>query len=227
MKINKKLFALLISIILMLSSLPVSAFAQGEEGLTETSDLSNAELALIYDEKNYENEYVPGELIVGLNESNEVEIDTLEEDVDANIEIAEVKEIETYGVEPIRDTLVITLEDKSEEAVLDAIEELKSDPSIAYVEPNYKKNFEAVPNDEYYAALWGMEKINAPSAWDITTGDSSVMVALIDTGVDYTHEDLADNVEESLGYNIADNSTDVMDVYGHGTRVAGVIGAIC
>jgi len=225
MKINKKLFALLISIILILSSLPVSAFAQGEEGLTETSDLSNAELALIYDEKNYENEYVPGELIVGLNESNEVEVDTLEEDVDANIEIAEVKEIETYGVEPVRDTLVITLEDKSEEAVLDAIEELKNDPSIAYVEPNYKKIFEAVPNDEYYAALWGMEKINAPSAWDITTGDSSVMVALIDTGVDYTHEDLADNVEESLGYNLADNSTDVMDVYGHGTRVAGVIGA--
>ena len=226
MKINKKLFALLISIILILSSLPVSAFAQGEEGLTETSDLSNAELALIYDEKNYENEYVPGELIIGLNESNEVEIATLEEDIDANIEIAEVEEIETYGVEPVRDTLVITLEDKSEEAVLDAIEELKNNPNIAYVEPNYELDTAAAAtNDEYYSALWGMEKIDAPSAWDITTGDSSVMVAVIDSGVNYTHEDLVDNVNESLGYDFVDNRTDAMDVNGHGTFVSGIIGA--
>lgn len=100
------------------------------------------------------------------------------------------------------------------------------------------------PNDTQFSSLYGMTKIQAPQAWDITTGSSNVVVAVIDTGIDYTHPDLTDNistnpgeirgngvdddgngfVDDFYGYDFINGDSDPMDDHFHGSHCAGTIG---
>lgn len=91
-----------------------------------------------------------------------------------------------------------------------------------------------IPNDPEYYRLWGMEAIKAPSAWTIGTGSDDVYVAVIDSGIDYTHPDLKDNFSETslkLSRNFVSNDRrgytpeTYMDDHSHGTHIAGTIGA--
>ncbi|RIL02581.1 MAG: hypothetical protein DCC75_13210, partial [Proteobacteria bacterium] len=66
-------------------------------------------------------------------------------------------------------------------------------------EPNYIVHASKLPNDSNYSRLWGMNAIKAPNAWDVSTGSAQVVVAVIDTGVDYRHSDLADNMWQNPG----------------------------
>lgn len=126
---------------------------------------------------------------------------------------------------------------------------------VARVQPNFIYRVQASVNDPRFAELYGLNKINAPPAWDATTGSAGVVVAVIDLGVNYNHEDLTANMwrnpgetgTDAQGHNKATNNTDddnngyVDDVYGidtinhdsdpaddggHGTHVAGIIGAV-
>lgn len=112
-------------------------------------------------------------------------------------------------------------------------------------EPNYIVESARVPNDTQYAALYGMQRINAENAWDLTTGSPSVTVAVIDTGIDYTHPDLSDNIatnageipnngidddgngfaDDYYGYDFVSYDSDPRDDHFHGTHCAGTIGA--
>jgi len=82
------------------------------------------------------------------------------------------------------------------------------------------------PNDPVYtysANSWGLRKINAPEAWALSTGSSSITIAILDTGVDGSHEDLAAKVVP--GWNVYNKNYDTRDVNGHGTGIAGVAAA--
>ncbi|MDI7246500.1 MAG: S8 family serine peptidase [Bacillota bacterium] len=81
-----------------------------------------------------------------------------------------------------------------------------------------------VPNDPYYPRQWGPEAMSLPYAWGFTTGSSSVTVAVIDTGVQTDHPDLAGHI--TAGYDFYNRTTYVRDINGHGTHVAGIIGAV-
>ena len=94
-----------------------------------------------------------------------------------------------------------------------------------YVEPNMLFQAQFVPNDPDYGNQWALPKIQADWAWNTTTGNSSILVAIIDTGIDYNHPDLKNNYVP-LGRNWVDNNDDPMDDNGHGTHVAGIIGAV-
>ena len=89
----------------------------------------------------------------------------------------------------------------------------------------------AVPNDEIYAAggQWGLSGyygINAPKIWDVTKGVDSVLVGVIDSGIDATHEDLKNRVNASLSRDFSGSSGGALsDTSSHGTHVAGIIGA--
>ena len=95
---------------------------------------------------------------------------------------------------------------------------------VRYVEPTMEFKAQFTPNDPYYDYQWGAKKIQANSAWDVTTGNSSLIVAIIDTGIDYFHPDLVGNYV-SLGYDWVHNSSGPLDDNGHGTHVAGIIAA--
>jgi uncharacterized repeat protein (TIGR02543 family) len=143
--------------------------------------------------------------------------------------------------------MLLTLNESGEDKVLSAIETLESNPQILYAEPDYVVKAEAVPDDTYYKKyLYGMEKISAPEAWDTTTGSKDIVIGIIDTGIDYTHEDLAANmwvnedeipnngidddndgyIDDYYGWNFAYNTSDPMDDNYHGTHVASTAGAV-
>ncbi len=79
-----------------------------------------------------------------------------------------------------------------------------------------------VANDPNYLNAWHLAKIGAPTAWDTAKGNG-VIVAILDSGVDGTHPDLVNKMVP--GWNLVDNNSNTSDVYGHGTEVAGVVGA--
>jgi len=119
--------------------------------------------------------------------------------------------------------------------------------TLAYVEPDYFSYINAVPNDPRWGSLWGMVKINATGAWDITTGSTNVVVAVIDTGIDLDHPDLAANlwrnsaeaggmtgtdddgngfIDDLNGWDFVNNDNLPDDGDQHGTHCAGTIGAV-
>ena len=115
--------------------------------------------------------------------------------------------------------------DMPHEDVLSFLSKVKFSGLSRYVEPNVRFNADYVPNDPDWSKQWGSMKIEADAAWNIQIGDSSVLVAIIDSGVDWDHPDLAANYV-SLGYDWVNNDPDPMDDYGHGTHCAGIIAAV-
>jgi thermitase len=101
----------------------------------------------------------------------------------------------------------------------------RADPRVEYAEPDYIAQPAYEPNDPYYGdgTQWGPQKIQASLAWNLCTGDPNVVIAVIDSGVDPNHPDLAGKLV--TGYNFLDGSTDTTDDYGHGTHVAGIAAA--
>jgi hypothetical protein len=147
----------------------------------------------------------------------------------------------------MKKTLLVTLKDKSKDAVLEAIKELKKQSCVAYAEPDYLiQATDVIPNDTYYGNLYGMTKIGAPLAWNKCTGNDEIVVGVIDTGINYTHPDLADNiwtnpgeiagdgidndntgyVDDIHGWDFYDNDSDPMDDNSHGTHCAGTIAGV-
>jgi thermitase len=96
-------------------------------------------------------------------------------------------------------------------------------PGVEFAEPDYIAYATFVPNDPSYSKQWGLPKIHAPLAWDITIGDPEVVIAILDTGIDDNHEDLASKIV--LRKNFTTSPTDD-DLFGHGTHCAGIAAAI-
>ena len=143
-----------------------------------------------------------------------------------------------------------------------AIDQLQASSDVAYAEPNFTYRPAALPNDPRLAQNWGLSNfaqplmgaagltgadIDAPRAWNATTGDSNVIVAVIDSGVAFDHPDLAANmwvnhremggwqghdddgngyVDDTKGWDWVDKDGLPRDLLGHGTHVAGTIGAV-
>jgi thermitase len=94
----------------------------------------------------------------------------------------------------------------------------------SYIEPNMRYQIDAVPNDPEWSKQWELRKIEADWAWNTTVGGHSILVAVVDTGIDWHHPDLAANYV-ALGYDWVNNDPDPVDDNGHGTHCAGVIAA--
>lgn len=104
------------------------------------------------------------------------------------------------------------------------IKKLRASKLFKFVEQDARVATAATSiSDPYYSSSWHLPDINAPVAWDYDSG-KGVVIAILDTGVDSTHPDLAANIVP--GWNVYDNTADTADVYGHGTAVAGTASAI-
>jgi thermitase len=104
------------------------------------------------------------------------------------------------------------------------VAELNTKGLLRYIEPNMQFKLDFSPNDQYWKLQWAHRKIGVDYAWNTTTGNKSLLIAIIDTGIDYNHPDLAANYA-ALGYDWVNNDNDPMDDHGHGTHCAGIIAA--
>lgn len=102
-------------------------------------------------------------------------------------------------------------------------------PDAAFVEENRLLRASFIPDDPLFAQQWGPSAIKAPAAWNRTFGTASVVIAVIDTGIDYGHPDLAhglwSDASGSHGYDLINGDADPKDDHGHGTHVAGIAAA--
>ena len=186
---------------------PTTSAAPSEDAVSE-APRAEPEVAPSYGAK-----AVPGEIVVKLKKAmgihsvpNMMRIESIEEL--GNTSVYKVPEGETVEA---------------------ALAKLRKDPNVVYAEPNYiyrafGASAKRTVNDPKFGELWGMTKIQAPQAWDVTTGSQDVLVAVVDTGVDYNHPDLQGQVIK--GPDFGNNDNDPMDDQGHGTHVAGTIAAL-
>lgn len=193
-----------------------------------------------------EQQSVPGEYIVVLKDSNNISSQAFQSVFRAT------------GVEAINkkgDQLLVKRSPLERKDFV--ITDLESNSAVAYAEPNFIYTINSAPNDPSLGELWGLSNlgqkggkqgvdISAMAAWDITTGSREIIVGVIDTGVDYTHPDLANNmwineaeangvegvdddnngfVDDIYGYDFANNDSDPIDDHNHGTHCSGTIGA--
>ncbi|MEB3196551.1 MAG: S8 family serine peptidase [Candidatus Sericytochromatia bacterium] len=107
------------------------------------------------------------------------------------------------------------------------LEELWVDPDVEQAEPNVACKPTVNPSDPRLSEQWGVAKVGLPAAWDLPQrfGAASVVIAIVDSGVDTTHPDLAANIRAG-GIDIVDGDNDPRDAVGHGTHVAGIAAAV-
>jgi thermitase len=125
----------------------------------------------------------------------------------------------------IKDEVIAIVADVPLNAVSSLAKDVQTSSLARYVEPNMKFQAQFIPNDLYWTYQWGPQKIEADFAWNTTTGNHSVIVAVIDTGIDYNHPDLSENYV-ALGDDWVNNDADPLDDNGHGTHCAGIIAAV-
>lgn len=151
-------------------------------------------------------------------------------------------------------TYLLQLESESQD-VQSLLSALRADPNVEYAEPDAVRSISYTPNDPYFSSsgswgqaypdLWGLQAINVSHAWDTTFGNG-VVVAVVDTGLDYNHPDISANVwtnpgeipgngidddhngyvDDVHGWNFVANTNNPLDDNGHGTHVSGTIAAV-
>jgi Subtilase family/Fervidolysin N-terminal prodomain len=205
----------------------VLAFFSGDRGHTQSIKING--------------EYVEGELLIRFSS-----------------EAARAKTIGRYSLERVREFSGLGWEEvrlPSRLSVAEAMPLFRRVPEVAGVQPNFVYRAQVNPNDPSFAELYGLNKIQAPAVWNTTTGSASVVVAVIDLGVDYNHEDLNANmwrnpgesgldslgrdkatngvdddgngyIDDLFGIDTINHDSDPMDDHFHGTHVAGIIGAV-
>jgi uncharacterized repeat protein (TIGR01451 family) len=188
---------------------------------------------------------VPGEVLVKIQPSTSSEqIATLQNGIDVD-QAEQIANVASGAIWRMHSRSLSTA---------DLATALQNSPNVVYAEPNYIVHALDTPNDTLYAQLWGLKNtgqtisgvpgtagadISAEAAWSVTTGSASVVVGVVDTGVDYTHADLAANTWSNPGgkgnvacaagthgFNAITKTCDPRDDHYHGTHVSGTIGAI-
>jgi len=101
---------------------------------------------------------------------------------------------------------------------------LNRQPEVEYAEPNYRLQIFERATDELADQQWSLGALRAPEAWDLSRGDSRIIIAIIDTGVDLNHPDL--KAQLVPGFDLVANDNTPQDENGHGTHCAGIVGAV-
>lgn len=200
--------------------------------------------------------YKKGEIIVRFK--NKIDTQTKNNFIKTNIktinelnqryQVKNLVEINSKDNTPL--STIYKIEIKGNIDIKKTIEEYKKDPNVIYAEPNYYYYSCKIPNDPLFNRQWGLNQtfdydIDAPEAWDFETGNSDIIIAVIDSGVDYNHPDIKENIwininetidgqdtdkngydDDIVGWDFHNNDNDPIDDNGHGTHCAGIASAL-
>ncbi len=185
--------------------------------------------------------YVPGEVLVKFKEG-----------IPARDAVNLHAALNTANRRELRKLRLHRLRLPKQMSVEDAVRQYEQDPNVEYAEPNYIVHALAtIPNDSLFHLQWNLDNpadtdIDAPEAWDITTGSENIIIAVVDSGIAYNHPDFSDNiwtnaaemngiplvdddnngfVDDFYGWDFIDNDGYPLDLDNHGTHVAGIIAA--
>lgn len=155
-------------------------------------------------------EFVPGEVIVKFNDEalKNGKLDVLGNQLSTGVpsldsfnkdyELLDVEKVSNFETPHVLEN-VYKFRFPKDSDVSTIVEYYENDKNIEYAEPNYLFNLLNTPNDPYFSQQWALNQLNdcdidAPEAWDIETGDENIIIAIVDTGIDYNHSDLTDNI---------------------------------
>lgn len=182
---------------------------------TETSSVSSLSNSSSINNVNTESQ-AENEMIIHLNSG-----------LSKSEAIAKVEEMGYRALDfmPELDAILVEIPDNG--ARVSAMSSAESSSDIRSSQPNHIFTTQdyVIPNDDNFSRQWAASAIKLPQAWRQTTGSDRVRVAVLDTGIDYNHPELADFIDKDSSYNFIDNNSDAMDYNNHGTHVAGIISA--
>lgn len=216
---------------------------------------------LIYNPRNYKHPFAENRVIVGLKRgANNFALPNIltQAGVQSVVELAKgINPVTRNKAFNLRTLFRLELSRSGRDAVLDAINMLRKDSNVEFAEPDYQVKAVRIPNDPQFNQLYGMNNngqtggtadadIDAVEVWDVFTGSGEeIIIGVIDTGVDYLHPDLANNmwqnpgeipdngidddgngyIDDYYGWDFAYDDNDPMDGGGHGTHCSGIIAA--
>jgi len=187
----------------------------------------------------YAQKYMPGEIFLKFKPqfnrsimSQKTQALIMKESVSKISSLSSRLAIPTPEVKNIKQEIgFIHLKFPADSNIEEIIKKYKQDFEVEDAVPNYIRRIcTMTPNDPNYNQQWGLPKISADFAWNAVTGDTSVIIAVIDTGIDSGHPDLMGNLMAGASFNTQTGvqiagDTIANDDHGHGTHVAGIIGA--
>jgi subtilisin family serine protease len=240
----KKLIGIFIMMLLILTTIPTIGM------INEYQSIRHDDLI--------ENEYVPGEFIIKFTETPKsiLSVENLKE----KFNVYSTEKIFKNSEDTILDN-IYRYKVPLDSDILSIVEEFNTLDNVVYSEPNYIIDLFSTPNDEFFPIQWSLlntgqmiynksglndADIDMDEAWDIETGSEEIIIAIIDTGVDYTHPDLVDNIwinedeipgneidddnngfiDDIYGFDTGDNDSDPSDFRGHGTHCAGIASGV-
>lgn len=203
---NKRLLISLLTLILL--TLPLTLYlTQQQQDLRQ-----EAAIRAVQQELPPVTEREVGKLIV--KHKKDVETNSvIQDEVASKVNLRVEKKLEELETE------IISVQPGKE---AETIVELRDDPNIEYIEPDVIYGIDYIPNDPEWSKQYALPKVSAPQAWDKTRGDG-IKVAVVDSGIDLDHPDLAAKIILSKNFSSAPSATDIQ---GHGTHVAGIVAAI-
>ncbi len=159
-------------------------------------------------------EFVPGILIVGYEKGSPPRLMDLPREAGMAAKGQELQALNALNI------VKISVPVGQEEQIR---QELLQNPDVRYVEMDYLAYAQLIPNDPRWPEQYGPQAVNAPEAWDITTGSSDIVLAVIDSGIDSRHPEFSGRL--ARGYDFIDDDSTPQDDCGHGTHVAGIAAA--
>lgn len=262
-----------LALLMALSMLTVNAVPVLADGKSESVNLLNESLESLSASYEGNQKYVPGEIIISLNGNYPAEYvsslfnNSRTRSANNSVAVSEVKDLTKSkrttllrsSADDNKKIYLLKLDNKQQD-VYEAIEALEAYPEIEYASPNYLFEMEGPTADDYFYEdeeadavlnIWGVEYVKAPEAWDYCSGSPDVVIGIVDSGVDFNHPDLADNmwinmgewgengelsnngidddgngyIDDVNGWNFCNDTNQTYDLYGHGTHVAGTAAA--